>query len=127
MTKPIDELISAFLESAEELKKSHANISNRITDIETTLNKQDLGEMKAGVLVTTEYCTVSHDTLERNVCGRADALEVSFCKKLGLFETSINRKIYASWLVLVVACSAIGWAVKTNSVFIHELTKVVFK
>ena len=138
MTKPIDELISAFLESAEELKKISVETTKRISDIENILSKQDLGDMKAGVLVTTDYCEKEHQVLENNVCGRADRLEVALSKQMKILESasvqqmkdfilSINRKIYASWLVMVLAFGAIGFVLKTHDNHLYEILKVVFK
>jgi len=119
MTQPLDELISSFLESAEDLK-------TRITDIESILNKQDLGDMRAGILVTTDYCEKEHDVLEKNVCGRADVLETNMHEQIRNFENSINKKIYASWLVLIFMVAGIGYVLKTHDTYLHELMKMVF-
>ncbi len=114
------QLLHAFLESAEALKL-------KIDTLERIIERQGIDKLDPGTVVDKAFCLTSHEELETNVCGRADKLEETFCGRLKNFEVGVNRKIYASWLVLVVACSAIGWAVKTNSVFIHELTKLVFK
>ncbi len=109
MTKPIDELISAFLESAEELK-------NRITDVENALDRQGVKEMKPGLLVDKDFCHTEHEDLIKSMKDLFDG-----------FTKGISLRVYGTWAVLVIILGGMSWAIKGNAVFIHELTKVVFK
>ena len=109
MAQPLDELISSFLESAEELK-------TRITEIEMAIDRQGIKRMKPGNLVDKVFCKVEHEELVK-------AMKELFQG----FTKGVTFRIYASWVVLCLVLGGMGWAIKLNSGYIHELTKVVFK
>ena len=109
MTKSIEELIGAFLTSAEELKE-------RISDVENALDRQGVKEMKPGLLVDKEFCSVEHANLVK-------AMRDLFNE----FTKGVTVKIYATWLALVMVLGGMGYAVKLHDAYIHEIMKMVFK
>jgi len=106
---PVDELLRAFLDSAEDLKK-------RIDDVEKALDRQGLTKMRPGLLVDKDFCNSEHQEL----VGQMRELFKEFTK-------GITFRLYASWVVLVLIMSGVGICLKTHDAYIHEIMKLVFK
>ena len=106
---PIEELIGAFLDSADDFK-------DRITDLEMAIDRQGIKRMKPGQLVDRDFCREEHKELIDELAQTNDHS-----------NKNVNAKIYASWVVLVFALSYFGMAIKEHGQLIHDLMKEVFK
>jgi len=115
----IEQLIETFLSSAEELKA-------RIGDVERVIDRQGLDVLAPGTVVDKNFCDIEHAELEKSVCGRADKLEETIIERSDASEKSLNKKVYASWTVLVLVLGALGLIIKAHDAKLDELIKMVF-
>ena len=100
---PMEELIGAFLDSADDFK-------NRITALEMAIDRQGIKRMKPGQLVDRDFCRDEHKELIDDLA-----------KTNSDSNKGINGKIYASWVVLVFALSYFGMALREHGQLIHKL------
>ena len=122
----LKELVELFLKAADDVKKSNIQMGLKIDAIEKALDRQGIVHWEPGSTVNKKYCEAEHSTLEKNVCEGAEKLKRTVFARQDSFEKNVSRRIWWTWVVLVLVIGTIGTVLGLHEARLIELIREVF-